>query len=244
MLETNNYQVKNGDTLIGIAQRFGLPSWKLIYDSPLNKDLRALRSNPDNIQIGDRLIIPANPIIQLEKRIDTLNRLRSDLVIMYQNLNYEQNLSFRKAKNTASNVDIAATLLLLGVGLGKTVKSGFDAMKLTGKELAQANVKLARSVTLAGPRFAVEQGVQASNILEVTGEEGLATAIPKILIKSWFDMTTPSYWAQRFLGVNIDQLHNETMRNLNEQHQVALGSIDEKIKETRDQIIGLRMMRD
>jgi N-acetylmuramoyl-L-alanine amidase len=54
----STYVVKAGDCLSSLAQRFGLPSWKTIYDHPENADFRELRPNPNLIYPGDRVFIP------------------------------------------------------------------------------------------------------------------------------------------------------------------------------------------
>jgi LysM repeat protein len=46
------YQVKSGDTLMGIAGKQGLESWRSIYDA------NASISNPDLIFVGQKLAIP------------------------------------------------------------------------------------------------------------------------------------------------------------------------------------------
>jgi hypothetical protein len=52
------YTVKAGDNLTALARRFGLPSWKAIYNDPANKDFRAQRPDPNLIQPGDLVMIP------------------------------------------------------------------------------------------------------------------------------------------------------------------------------------------
>lgn len=52
------YVVKQGDCLSSIAKRFGLPSYKTIYDHPQNAELRKKRSNPNVIFPGDCVFVP------------------------------------------------------------------------------------------------------------------------------------------------------------------------------------------
>lgn len=56
------YSVQPGDTLSKIAIRHGLPSWRMIYDSPDNADFRRVRPNPNLIYPGDVLILPDLPV--------------------------------------------------------------------------------------------------------------------------------------------------------------------------------------
>lgn len=50
--------VVSGECLSGIAARYGLASWRSIYDAPENAEFREQRPNPNVIQPGDRLVIP------------------------------------------------------------------------------------------------------------------------------------------------------------------------------------------
>jgi hypothetical protein len=54
------YTVVQGDNLSKIAQRFGLPSWKSIYQAPENEAFRHKRPNPNLIHPGDVIFIPAD----------------------------------------------------------------------------------------------------------------------------------------------------------------------------------------
>jgi hypothetical protein len=55
------YTVQRGDSLSRITTRHGLPSWRMVYNSPENADFRRRRPNPDLIQPGDVLILPDLP---------------------------------------------------------------------------------------------------------------------------------------------------------------------------------------
>lgn len=61
------YTVRNGDTLSGIARKYGLPSWRVLYHHPSNKSFRQKRPNPNLIFPGDRINIPGAaqyPLVQ------------------------------------------------------------------------------------------------------------------------------------------------------------------------------------
>ena len=55
------YTVQPGDSLSKIATRHGLPSWRMVYNSPDNADFRRKRPNPNLIYPGDVLILPYVP---------------------------------------------------------------------------------------------------------------------------------------------------------------------------------------
>lgn len=52
------YTVVSGDSLVGIAKKYGIKNWQLIYNDPDNSDFRRKRPNPDLIFPGDIVIIP------------------------------------------------------------------------------------------------------------------------------------------------------------------------------------------
>lgn len=52
------YTIQAGDTLVRIAAKFGLDSWKTIYNAPENAAFRTKRPNPDKIFPGDVVMIP------------------------------------------------------------------------------------------------------------------------------------------------------------------------------------------
>jgi hypothetical protein len=53
------YVVKTGDNLSLIASRFGLQSWRDIYEHPDNAAFRSKRPNPNVILVGDTVFIPS-----------------------------------------------------------------------------------------------------------------------------------------------------------------------------------------
>jgi hypothetical protein len=55
---STTYTVVPGDSLSRIAQRFGLRSWRQIYDDPANAGFRRRRPDPNLIMPGDVLVIP------------------------------------------------------------------------------------------------------------------------------------------------------------------------------------------
>jgi hypothetical protein len=57
--------VQDGETLIGLASRYGLESWQEILDHPRNAELKAKRPDPGVLRPGDELYIP-NPALRRE----------------------------------------------------------------------------------------------------------------------------------------------------------------------------------
>ncbi len=240
MFQSKKYIVQSGDTLTQIAKKFGLSSWKAIYDFSENTDLKKRRGSPDYIQVGDIIVIPPNPIHVLDYKIDRLNRLRMESESMYQQMLQQAEQSYRQIKSFGVNIDAGAALIQMGVGLSQLVKKGFDIMKLSGKELAKANSKLANDVLKDKTKSGIEQIVSISSLNSgTTGEEGLALAVTKIVVKSWFDMTSPSYWAQRISGVDIEQQHRQTRTHIQRIREKTLNRLDRKVIELRKEKLRL-----
>jgi len=63
------YTVKAGDTLSKIAKREGLKSWEDIYHHADNAEFRKKRPDPDHIEPGDRVWIPAPPSSKLSAKV-------------------------------------------------------------------------------------------------------------------------------------------------------------------------------
>lgn len=54
------YTVKKGDNLTHIARRFGIGSWRELYNHPRNAEFKRKRPNPNLIFPGDLLFIPGD----------------------------------------------------------------------------------------------------------------------------------------------------------------------------------------
>lgn len=57
-LQLKKHVVVKGEWLSKIAQKYGIKSWRTIYDHPANEAFRKKRPNPDLIQPGDEIFIP------------------------------------------------------------------------------------------------------------------------------------------------------------------------------------------
>ncbi len=52
------HTVEQGETILGIAKKYGFFNWEDIYGHPDNEDLRNLRRDPFTLYPGDKVIIP------------------------------------------------------------------------------------------------------------------------------------------------------------------------------------------
>ncbi len=52
------HTVQQGESVSAIAQKYGFPNWKALYDHPDNQSFKALRPDPSLIFPGDKIAIP------------------------------------------------------------------------------------------------------------------------------------------------------------------------------------------
>ena len=195
---STNYHVKKGDNLSSIARQHGHSSWRSLYDDPRNQDLRAQRSDPNQIRPGDRVVIPESALAAAQRKRDLLLKLREESRRAAQQEVASVNRQLRAMKGFSEKVDLAASFATYFVNLCGLVGKGAKAMSKTGVELAKANRELARSALKNGRGF-VQSTIRGQ--VEVTGEEGIVLAIPKILWNSYMQMQSPSYWARRAIKI-------------------------------------------
>jgi|GEM_PF-3305309 len=122
MFHSKRYQVQSGDTLTAIAKKFGLPSWRIIYDAPANTQWRKLRGSPDNIWAGDIIQIPPHPVRVLEHRLETFIRLRQESEDMHNELLQNANRDYQKVSHVTSTMDVVSMMAQLGMGYAKMVQ--------------------------------------------------------------------------------------------------------------------------
>lgn len=83
-VETVEYRVRRGDTLQNIVEGAGFPrrDWRRIYDASYNRAFKRLRPDPDQIEPGDRLMLPRfnqRQIADIMQRIQIVERRFSAL---------------------------------------------------------------------------------------------------------------------------------------------------------------------
>jgi hypothetical protein len=64
------HDVKQGETLIALAVKNGLESWKVILDAPENAELKKKRPDPGILKEGDRVFIPSKVMRQAASAVD------------------------------------------------------------------------------------------------------------------------------------------------------------------------------
>lgn len=233
---TQSHLIRPGENLTTISRRYGL-SWKALYHHDANAAFRSRNPDPNRIRAGDRIEIPPDPVKVLGDRLKMLQKLRGECETMFNGLERELDRDFQSVRRMAAAVDTAGTVATMGVGLAKMSADGLRIAKLTGKELAAANREFLKShlkTGTPGMQVVVEQTLGSQ--LDITGEEGLALGIGKVLVKSWLDMTSPSYWASRITGwvtgQTPEQAYDAARSQIRAERQKGLKNLDEKIRET------------
>lgn len=64
------HDIKQGETLLGLAVRNGLESWQDILDRPENAELKKKRADPGILKAGDRVFIPNRELRQEASAVD------------------------------------------------------------------------------------------------------------------------------------------------------------------------------
>ncbi len=245
-LDAIRYTVRPGDNLSRIAQERGYADWKAIYLSDCNAALRQRRRDANLIQPGDVVMLPpksADVQSTLKNRLAALQALRRQVADMYGQIERELDSSYESAKGRGEAVDTAAKVLGILTGLGKITVKGMAAMKLSGHALAEANKELGKEAV----KFSFDP-VQDVALEKYGGslksEDSLLWALPKVVVQSWIDMTTPSYWANIYaqlrngaswsaaVTTSASDIRAQTLSRLKQQQDASLRGLDAKIVET------------
>ncbi len=228
------HKVKKDEKLVEIAKRYKHKNWKDIWLAPENKKLVAKRKKPDQIQPGDVLTIPYTPAqwgkitqeisdCQINLSADTqliaafeTRRAKSESVIkklkktfvlseqMYKSLVGELQKAAAGAKKWGTAVDTIAMITQLMVSLGKLVKTGHKAAKLTGEELAKINAQLGKdALHMAYDPIAKEaRKAGAKHVQNEKKGYNIALVTLGIVSDSFDKMTSPSFWAWTAVRLN------------------------------------------
>ena len=229
------YVVRKGDSFDSIARKHGLHDWKALYNARENASLRVKRRNPHLIQPGDVVHIPStggDDPTQAET-IKKLKKLQEEMrKSMRSELRYLANEK-RKLNRLSTNVDTAATMALIAVDLGKLVNLGYKASIKTGKELAAINARAAPGAK----DFLLKHAGNAGGGLTLTGDESLALGIGKTLLISYSQMTSPSYWSNRWVkwrtGKTPLQTIQEAEHDVKRQHEAMIRKLQKRIDELK-----------
>ncbi|MEM7436886.1 MAG: LysM domain-containing protein [Myxococcota bacterium] len=229
------YVVRSGDSLDSIARKHGLPDWRGLYEAPENAPLRVRRKNPNQIRPGDVVRIPRTAPAYKDREvvIQKLKKLQADLKKSMQVELKLLDKHKRDVQRVEENVDLAATLATLAVDLTKLTRLGYKAMEATGKDLAKINAKAAPGAL----DFAGKHAGQLGGGLRITGQESLAWGLGKVLLISYSQMTSPSYWANRWQKFRTGKTPLEAIRDaerqVKTQHEAMIQKLQKRIDALR-----------
>ncbi|MEO6670267.1 MAG: LysM domain-containing protein [Ferruginibacter sp.] len=237
------HYVQKGETMDGIARRYGLPNGTAVFYASCNARLKVLRSKPEKIREGDLVNIPDNAVILTEKKLLHLRKIRAEYLAMNEKILSEWNYEYNKVNRVANQADMAATVALILVDLGKIVHEGVKTMKLSGSALEAANRSLGKSAIDFGYspiESIVEEGV-AESFGTVQPTDGLATSIGKrVLHFLLVDWSTPSFWASKWTGVDIKETNHKVVSEIETQKSNMLKRLDAQISATELNLLKLK----
>jgi murein DD-endopeptidase MepM/ murein hydrolase activator NlpD len=102
----DQYVVKSGDTVLGIAAQYGLQPETIMWANP------ALESNPDRLSIGDVLkILPVNGVLHTVRQGDTLSSIASKYKVEMQAL---VDFSFNNLDGQTASLPVGAEIIVPG----------------------------------------------------------------------------------------------------------------------------------
>lgn len=251
--------VSHGENLSLIARKYGLISAHEIYFNPQNADFRKRNPNINLIKPGEILKIPFSlhelgTMLLHQKNIRA--RIENTYKEIFDEVDkdYKTVSMWSKSVDIASGVlTVAATgFYKEGAKKGMTefgskstdkvleivdksgvssmvkklmeiIKKGCDSNKLEGEALEKAAKELNKKVL----KFSYDPILRIMRNSPL--DNSLLIAIPQILVKSWFDMQSPSYWAGRITGVNPEEEYLRLKTELTYQRDRELSAIDSKI---------------
>ncbi len=154
----------------------------------------------------------------------------------------EWSSEYKKTKSNISTIDGIGKAALILVKLGSIIKDGFSAMKLTGRELEKANAALAKSAIKMGYEPIGEVVLEVSGILDVKPTDGLGLAFGKNTLHFFLlDMTTPSFWASKLSGADIEQINKKVTSEIEAQKDSTLKNLDQQISKAEMNLVKLKV---
>ena len=235
-LEPIPYVVSNGETLTKIAAKNKLSSWRSIYDANCNNFLRLLRPDPDKIKVGDRLFIPPKASDIALYRIEKLKKIRDENDATFKSILKQWDREYQKVIRISNNVDTIADIAIMFNGLTFECIDAYKKLQMTGEQLAKATNSFVRSFVFNRLQFLSELTLKAANFTDIKGDESTALLITKVVIQSWFDMQTPSYWTKRISGVDIEAINRNTRDQIISQQQAITQQLDQRIAEAQKEL--------
>ena len=241
MVSDRIHIVARGESLDSIARKYGIKHWSFIYNARINAPLRHKRPRPDQIKPGDTVIIPPDPIVAAQVKVERLKALRSAYIKMNDDILRDWEKEYTRTSSNVSQIDGVGKVATMLVSLGSMVKSGFSAMKLTGDALEKANKDLAKQALDFANSPVVEGVTEASGVLEVKETDGRVLALGKKTVSFFLlDWNTPSFWAGLLTGTDLKQVNARVKKEIKDREEETLKNLDAKIKKAENDLAMLR----
>jgi len=250
-LQPKMYLVRQGDNLDSIARTNGYRDWQVIYNSKCNERLRLARKDPNLIKAGDLVMLPpraADIRASLQARLDRLRGLRKETESLFDQIQRELDAGFKQVERVGTSVDVANDVLNIFKGLSTMCWRGYKTLEMGAEDLARANKELAKDAldmpkeqleTLTLKTFADK--LDSPQTVQVMNSVWLFSAV---LVRSWLDITSPSYWAGVVAELNQGssvrvavtrrpaEIFSTATQKLAENRKKALEQIDVKVRDT------------
>jgi hypothetical protein len=240
--------VRAGESLATIATKYGVVNWQVIYGAPCNAELRRRRPNAKLIQPGDKVLIPPDERALLRDRLAELRTLKVSVAKTFDQLEYRLQQEVARLRSDGvvldmttgvvlsvkSLVDIGLAGMQMAKGATPVVNSAIQAFRkpLTSSAIAEGHVTGALTNHVG---LFVQGGM-----FDISGEDGDLMAGLKHVTKSFFDMTSPSYWAARWRKVLDGQLPEEAfddaLQTIQTQRQNTMIAINHRIRVTEQML--------
>ena len=234
------HKVAKGDTLEGIAKRYGQRDWRAIWNALPNKGIVSKRRKPESIQPGDLLVIPPNEkeirekaaklaalqtsrdanqrlsttlqaeIARCAKGFNVLSDLIPATVRHTQQVIAELEADLASMKNWESGVDTAKALVDLAGPVKKLGEAGLKAATGGAKELARF-VEEGRKLADDVKRDSDMDKAIGAAADALKDDENPAVAALGILADSYQKMTSPSFWANAIVQMKQGKSWSEAM---------------------------------
>lgn len=164
--------VKKGETLEKISKSYNHKKWEDIWNDPANKKLKSSRKRPNNIESGDKIVIPntaaekAEIIVKLgllhfakldeestaialekqakefDKSAATFDRYMKETNYFYDKLKGKNNADLKTVKKWGKGVDISKQVIMMGRDLAKIAKLAKKSTTATGAKLTEINAEV------------------------------------------------------------------------------------------------------
>jgi hypothetical protein len=233
--------VAAGESLATIATKYGIVSWEAIYTAPCNAELRKRRPNAKAIQPGDRVMIPPDERAVLRDRLAQLRRLKVDTTRVFDQLERALLLEIDRYRATGVGLDMTTGVALSFKGLVDIAKGGLQMSRAaaTLDDVAKGSRGIAKGHVVGQGTNQVGMFGQAG-AFDIGGYDSDLVAGLKHVTKSFFDMTSPSYWAGRWRklldGQHPEEAFDDAVQTLQAQRQQSMIAINHKIRLTEQML--------